>query len=152
MAVGPAAAALTGPRGTVETRDVLADLASSLREWLTAELSPGTVIGFDPPHVLAGMQRRPQRAGIVNVFLYGITEDLDGIPAAPVRVRDDEGRLTGTAAPARNYHLTYLVTAWAAGTEEEIELLSSSVSAWAPITAPSSSISSSVPAAHAVTR
>jgi hypothetical protein len=131
VAARRAAATLSAPRAAGETRDVLADLASSLREWLTAELSPGTVIGFDPPHVLAGMARRPQRAGIVNVFLYGITEDLDGIPAARVRVLNDEGRLTGTVAPARNYHLTYLVTAWAADTEEEAELLGAVIGAHA---------------------
>ncbi len=110
---------------------MLADLASSLREWLTTELSPGTVVGFDPPHLLADMQRRPQRAGIVNVFLYGINEDLDGVTAARVRVHNAEGRVTGTVAPPRTYHLSYLVTAWASDTQEEHELLGAVIGAHA---------------------
>jgi hypothetical protein len=102
---------------------VLADIASSIRAWLTAELSPGTEIGFEPPALLGAIQRRPRRAGILNLFLYGVTENLDGVPAARVRVRNEEGRVTGTLAPTRSYHLSYLVTAWAADTAEELELL-----------------------------
>jgi uncharacterized protein DUF4255 len=102
---------------------VLADLASSIRNWLTAELSPGTDVAFDAPHLLAKAQHRPPRAGLVNVFLYGIAESADGMPSAPIRVRDAEGRVTGSIAPARFYHLSYLVTAWAASTEKEYELL-----------------------------
>jgi hypothetical protein len=100
---------------------VLADLASSIHSWLTAELAPGTVVGFDPPHVLA--QHKPPRAGVVNVFLYAITEDRVGMPAARMRVHDADGRVTGTLAPPRFYNLSYLVTAWAAGIEQEFQLL-----------------------------
>ena len=102
---------------------MLADITSSIRAWLTAELSPGTEIGFESPSLLAAIQRRPRRAGIVNLFLYAVTENLDGVPAARVRVRNAEGRVTGTLAPTRSYHLSYLVTAWAADTAEELELL-----------------------------
>jgi hypothetical protein len=45
------------------------------------------------------------------------------MPAAPIRMRDEQGRVTGSVAPARFYHLSYLVTAWAATTEKEYELL-----------------------------
>lgn len=108
-------------RPATDTRGVLADLASSIRNWLTAELSPGTDIAFDAPHLL--VQHRPPRAGLVDVFLYGITEAADGMPSAPIRARDHEGRVTGSIAPARFYHLSYLLTAWAASTEKEYELL-----------------------------
>lgn len=102
---------------------MLADIASSIRAWLAAELAPGTEIGFEPPGLLAAIQRRPRRAGIVNLFLYAVGENLDGVPAARVRLRNADGRVTGTLAPTRSYHLTYLVTAWAADTAEELELL-----------------------------
>lgn len=104
-------------------RGVLADIASSIKTWLGTELSPGTEIGFESPGLLAAIQRRPRRAGIVNLFLYGVSENLDGVPAARVRVRDGNGRVTGTHAPTRSYHLSYLVTAWASDTSEELELL-----------------------------
>lgn len=109
------------PRPTL--LDVLADIDSSIQAWLVAELSAGTEIGFEPPSLLAGIQRRPRRAGIVNLFLYAVSEDLDGVPAARVAVRDADGRVTGSLAPTRSYHLSYLVTAWAADVAEEHELL-----------------------------
>lgn len=118
--------AATGSRGAPRLRRlrcVLADIASSIKTWLGTELSPGTEIGFEPPGLLAAIQRRPRRAGIVNLFLYGVSENLDGVPAARVRVRDENGRVTGTHAPTRSYHLSYLVTAWASDTSEELELL-----------------------------
>jgi hypothetical protein len=79
------------------------------------------VVGFDPPHVVA--QHKPPRAGVVNAFLYAITEDRVGMPAARIRVHDVDGRVTGTVAPPRFYNLSFLVTAWAAGIEQEFQLL-----------------------------
>lgn len=104
-------------------RDVLADVDSSIRAWLSAELSPGTEIGFDPPGLLSTIARRPRRAAIVNLFLYAISENLDGLPSGPVRLRNADGRVTGAVSPPRSYHLSYLVTAWAADVAEEHELL-----------------------------
>jgi uncharacterized protein DUF4255 len=102
---------------------VLADIASSIRAWLANELSPGTEIGFDSPGLLAAIDRRPRHAGILNLFLYGLRENLEGVPAGRVQVRDAAGRVTGTRAPTRSYYLSYVVTAWAADTAEELELL-----------------------------
>ncbi|WP_176946568.1 Pvc16 family protein [Lentzea fradiae] len=110
---------------------MLADLTSSIHKWLAAELVPGTEIGSDPPALLNGIQRRPRRAGLLNLFLFAVTEDLDGLPAAPVRVRDGNGRVIGSSAPTRSYHLSYLVTAWAADTTEELDLLGSVIAAHA---------------------
>ncbi|MGX7826186.1 Pvc16 family protein [Actinokineospora sp. 24-640] len=110
---------------------MLADIDSSIRAWLAAELSPGTEIGFDPPGLLAGIQRRPRRAAIVNAFLYAVRENLDGVPAARVTVRGTDGRVTGTLSPLRSYHLSYLITAWAADTAEEHELLGAVIGAHA---------------------
>jgi hypothetical protein len=110
---------------------VLADIDSSIQAWLAAELAPGTEIGFDPPGLLAGIQRRPRRAGIVNAFLYAVSENLDGVPSARVAVRTAEGRVTGSLSPARSYHLSYLITAWAADTAEEHELLGAVIGAHA---------------------
>jgi hypothetical protein len=110
---------------------VLADLTSSIHTWLAAELAPGTEIGSDPPALLSGIQRRPRRAGILNMFLFAVTEDLDGLPAAPIRVRDGKGRVTGSTSPGRSYHLSYLVTAWAADPAEELDLLGAVITAHA---------------------
>ena len=110
---------------------MLADVDSSIRAWLAAELSPGTEIGFDPPGLLTAIQRRPRRAAIVNLFLFAISENLDGMPAGPLRLRNADGRVTATLAPARSYHLSYLVTAWAADVTEEHELLGAVIGAHA---------------------
>ncbi len=123
MAVERAATALSRRARRPTLLNVLADIDSSIRAWLVAELSAGTEIGFEPPGLLAGIQRRPRHAGIVNLFLYAVSENLDGVPAARVQVRDTDGRMTGTLAPDRSYHLSYLVTAWAADVAEEHELL-----------------------------
>lgn len=108
-------------------RIVLADVDSSIRAWLTDELSAGIDIAFDPPPRSETRSRAPQ----VNLFLYAITEDLDGMPAAPLRLRAADGRQTGTMAPPRSYHLSYLVTAWASGVAEEHELLGAVIGAHA---------------------
>ena len=110
---------------------MLADIASSLRAWLASELAPGTGIGFDPPSVLGAIERRPSGAGIVNLFLYAVTEDLDGLASTRVRVVDRDGRVSGTVAPVRTYQLSYLVTAWAADTGEELALLGAVIGAHA---------------------
>jgi hypothetical protein len=96
---------------------------SSLRAWLAAELPAGTEVGFDPPTLLSGIQRRPRRAAIANLFLFAVSENLDGMPVGPVRIRNAEGRVTATMSSPRSYHLSYLVTAWAADVAEEHELL-----------------------------
>lgn len=96
---------------------------ASIHAWLVAELPAGTEIGFDQPALLTSIQRRPRRAAIVNLFLYAVTENLDGMPAARLHKRNAEGRIVGTLAQARSYHLSYLITAWAADTAEEHELL-----------------------------
>lgn len=119
------------PASAAHTAEVLADIASSLRAWLASELSPGTGIGFDPPSVLGAIERRPSGAGIVNLFLYAVAEDLDGLAGTRVRVVDREGRAAGTVAPVRTYQLSYLVTAWAANTTEELELLGAVIGAHA---------------------
>ncbi len=131
MAARRPAALLSSRRRDHRLRDVLADVDSSIRAWLAAELSPGTEIGFDPPGLLSTIARRPRRAAIVNLFLYAITENLDGMPAGPVRLRNADGRVTATIAPARSYHLSYLVTAWAADVAEEHELLGAVIGAHA---------------------
>jgi hypothetical protein len=105
-----------------DTHGVLADLASSIRKWLTAELPPGTAVGFEQPIQLAKAQR-PPRAGLVNVFQYGIADAPIGMPAARIRMRNDEGRVTGSMAPVHFYHVSYLVTTWAADIEKEQQLL-----------------------------
>ncbi|MBP2182727.1 Pvc16 family protein [Amycolatopsis magusensis] len=108
---------------------MLADVDSSIRAWLTEELSPGTEIGFEPPGLLADIPRRPRRAGIVNLFLYAVNENLDGLPVGRLRARDAEGRVTGSHVTHRSYHLSYLVTAWAADVAEEHELLGALIGA-----------------------
>jgi len=108
---------------------VLADVDSSLQAWLTTQLAPGTEVGFDNPTLLTGIAPRPRRAGIVNLFLHTVTENLDGMAAGPVRVRDAAGRVTAVHSTSRSYHLSYLVTAWASGAAEEHELLGALIGA-----------------------
>lgn len=110
---------------------MLADVDSSIRAWLAHELSAGVEIGFEPPSLLAASQRRQRQSAVVNLFLYAITEDLDGMSAAPMRLRTADGRGTGRVAPPRSYHLSYLVTAWAADVSAEHELLGAVIGAHA---------------------
>jgi hypothetical protein len=110
---------------------VLADVDASIGAWLADELPAGTEIGFEPPALLAATQRSPRRATAVNLFLHAITEDLDCLAAAPLRLRTTDGRGTTTVAPPRNYYLSYLVTAWAADVAEEHELLGAVIGAHA---------------------
>jgi hypothetical protein len=108
---------------------VLADVDVSLQAWLATQLAPGTEVGFDNPTLLAGIAPRPRGAGIVNLFLHHVAENLDGMSAGPVRVRDAAGRITAVHAAPRSYHLSYLVTAWASSAAEEHELLGAVIGA-----------------------
>jgi hypothetical protein len=129
--MAPALAAARCPRPPREPRlrDVLADVDASLHTWLATELAPGVEIGFDNPTLLVGIGPRPRSAGIVNLFLHTVTENLDGVNMGPVRVRDGQGRVTGVHNAPRSYHLSYLVTAWASSAAEEHELLGALIGA-----------------------
>lgn len=129
MALPLALAPADGRHFADRLRGVLADVDSSLQAWLTTQLAPGTEVGFDNPTLLTGIAPRPRRAGIVNLFLHTVTENLDGMAAGPVRVRDTAGRVTAVHNAARSYHLSYLVTAWASGVTEEHELLGALIGA-----------------------
>jgi hypothetical protein len=97
---------------------VIWDVDDSVRAWLSRYLPEGVPIVFDPPHRCAD---RPGE--LLSVFLDDIEEDYTGVAATWGELRDNEGHLVGRRPPGRRYRFTYLVTAWADGTEREHHLL-----------------------------
>jgi hypothetical protein len=65
------------------------------------------------------------------VFLHRVREDLSARTASWVEHRDDRGRLLDRAAPARRYHVHYLLTAWGADSDHEHRLLGAVLAALA---------------------
>jgi hypothetical protein len=100
---------------------VLADVDLSLAAWLSAALPPRTEIDFGPPaqHIEGRARAHPR----VSVFLHAVEEDITGMPAGEIRLRDAAGRPTGVMLPTRRYAVTYLLTAQAADPLAEHRLL-----------------------------
>lgn len=59
----------------------------------------------------------------MDVFLYDIAEDIDGLSGDSALVRDPGGRAVGWQPPVRKYRLSYLLTAWTADVSADHELL-----------------------------
>lgn len=99
------------------------DADLSLGAWLGSMLPPGTGVRFDAPDP-EWARRRPERP-FVDVFLYDIAEDVDGLSADGALVRDPAGRGVAWQPPVRRYRLSYLLTAWSADVSADHELLGS---------------------------
>jgi hypothetical protein len=100
---------------------VLADVDVSLSSWLSTALPEHTKIEFGSPADLVDV--KPRKHGLLNLFLYSVDEDTDGLPANDIRLRDENGRVSTVVLPVRRYALTYQVTAWAGDVLEEHRLL-----------------------------
>jgi hypothetical protein len=84
-------------------------------------LPPGVGVRFDAPD--PGWARRPPERPFVDVFLYDIAEDTDGLTADSALVRDPGGRGVAWQPPVRQFRLSYLLTAWSADVSADHELL-----------------------------
>jgi hypothetical protein len=102
---------------------VIHDADRCLEAWLGSMLPPGTSVRFDAPDP-EWARRRPERP-FVDVFLYDIAEDTDGMTADSTLVRDPGGRGVAWQPPVRRYRLSYLLTAWSADVSADHELLGS---------------------------
>jgi hypothetical protein len=91
---------------------VIQDADRCLARWLGAMLPAGTGIRFDPPD--PAWARRPPELPFVDLFLYDITEDIDGLSTDAALVRDPDGHPVAWQPPIRRYRLSYLLTAWPA--------------------------------------
>ena len=106
-----------------ENGAVIHDVDRSLAAWVSTMLLPGTAVRFDTPDP-AWVQNPPQQP-LVDVFLYDIAQDVNGLSTGAVLVRDAEGRAVARQPAARRYRLSYLLTAWSAGVEADHEMLGS---------------------------
>jgi hypothetical protein len=102
---------------------VIHDADRSLEAWLGSMLPSGVGVRFDAPDP-EWARRRPERP-FMDVFLYDIAEDIDGLTADSALVRDPGGRGVAWQPPVRRYRLSYLLTAWSADVSEDHELLGS---------------------------
>lgn len=103
------------------------DLDESLRALVRRDALNGSdvEIAFDAPTRDWSARRN---APAVDLYLYDIREDLERRNVAWEPVREEDGRVTGRRPPARQYRLSYLVTAWTQRPEDEHRLLSALLS------------------------
>lgn len=102
---------------------MIRDADRSFAAWLGTMLPPGTEVRFDAPE--PAWLRRTQPRPFVDVFLFDIAEDTDGLAADTALVRDADGLAVARQSPARRYRLSYLLTAWSADVAADHELLGS---------------------------
>jgi hypothetical protein len=128
---------------------VLHEIDAALRTMLLAELPATTTIRFDTPDP----SWCEGAGGVVSAFLHRVREDLGARTASWVEHRDERGRVVDRAAPARRYHVHYVVTAWCADSGHEHQLLGAVLAALAGHdTVPEQHLSGSLRAAgHPVT-
>jgi hypothetical protein len=109
-----------------ENGAVIHDVDRSLAAWMGTMLPPGTTIRLDAPDPAWG--RHPPEQPFMDVFLYDIAEDVNGLSADVALVRDSDGRPVAWQPQARRYRLSYLVTAWSADVPADHEMLASVMS------------------------
>ncbi|RKS70931.1 uncharacterized protein DUF4255 [Actinomadura pelletieri DSM 43383] len=99
------------------------EVDEALRKLVTTRaLGGGDVrLVFDAPTRDWAAQRNTPT---VNAYLYDIREDVARREHGPVRVREENGRVTRYRQPPRLYRLSYLITAWTKRPEDEHRLLS----------------------------
>jgi Pvc16 N-terminal domain len=100
---------------------VIQDADRCLEAWLGSMLPPGVGVRFDAPD--PAWARRPPERPFVDVFLYDIAEDVEGLTGDSTLVRDPGGRAVARQPPVRRYRLSYLLTAWSADVSADHELL-----------------------------
>lgn len=97
------------------------DADRSLAAWVGTMLPPGTTVRFDTPD--PAWVRNPPEQPFADLFLYDIAEDVNGLSAEAVLVRDPDGRPVAWQPQARRYRLSYLFTAWSAEVSASHEML-----------------------------
>lgn len=107
--------------GGGENEAVIHDADRSLATWLGSMLPPGTGIRFDTPG--PDWLRHPPERPFVDIFLYDIAEDTDGLTADAALVRSPDGHPLAWQPPVRRYQLSYLLTVWSADVPTDHELL-----------------------------
>lgn len=100
---------------------MIRDADLSLEAWLGGMLPPGVGVRFDAPD--PGWAKRPPERPFVDVFLYDIAEDTDGMSGDSALVRDSNGNAVAWQPPVRHYRLSYLLTSWSADVSADHELL-----------------------------
>ena len=106
-----------------ENGAVIHDVDRSLAAWVGTMLPPGTTVRFDAPD--PAWVKNPPQQPFVDIFLYDIAQDLNGLSTETVLVRDPDGRAVARQPVARRYRLSYLLTAWSADVEVDHEMLGS---------------------------
>ena len=107
------------------------DADRSLAAWVGTMLPPGTAVRFDAPR--PAWVRDPPEQAFVDVFLYDIAEDINGLSAEAALIRDPDGRPVAWQPQTRRYRLSYLLTAWSAEVSADHELLGSVMAGFAGV-------------------
>lgn len=102
---------------------MIRDVDCSLAAWVGTMLPPGTTVRFDAPD--PAWARHPPEQPFVDVFLYDIAQEVNGLSTEAVPIRDAEGRTVARQPQARRYRLSYLLTAWSADVAADHEMLGS---------------------------
>jgi len=102
---------------------VIHDVDRSLAAWVGTMLPPGTTVRFDAPD--PAWVKNPPQQPFVDIFLYDIAQDANGLSTEAVLVRDAEGRAVARQPATRRYRLSYLLTAWSTGVKADHEMLGS---------------------------
>jgi hypothetical protein len=108
---------------------VIKDAGQSLAAWLAAVLPEGTSVSLDPPD--PAWASRTARHPLADAFLFDVREELRGQSSSPAALRNGDGTVGARQAPVRYYRLSYLISAWAADTPAEQEILGSIMAACA---------------------
>jgi Pvc16 N-terminal domain len=108
---------------------VIHDADRSLAAWVGTMLGSGTTVRFDAPD--PAWVRDPPAQPFVDIFLYDIAQDINGLSTEAVLIRDPDGRAVARQPQARRYRLSYLLTAWSADVETDHEMLGSVMAACA---------------------
>ena len=102
---------------------VLNDVDQSLRSLIQSAVPSNgglPLVSFAPPTAAWVAE---QEDPVINLFLYDVREDQEGLGSFELDIRDDDGKVIGRMPPPRRYQLSYLVSAWSKDAEAEHEML-----------------------------
>ncbi|GAA3553316.1 Pvc16 family protein [Kribbella ginsengisoli] len=104
---------------------MLDEVEQAVGALLCEQLPAGTLLRTEPPcDTWSGELAGDDGPGCVGLFLHLVREShADGAIRGWSEDRDDTGRVIRRTAAERRYDLCYLVTAWAASYERELNLL-----------------------------
>jgi hypothetical protein len=97
---------------------MLRDADLSLAHWLERALPSGTAVRFDAPR--ADWESRGRGPAFIGAFLRTVTRASGDLPRSGwTETRGDDGRLVARQPAPRYYRLSYLITAWAPGSDRD---------------------------------